>query len=305
MRFFRDLAWQFVAAFVTFIGVVVAIGIFLAGRPYKGLRVEVLSNSPVVSVNADLAGEIQVLYKGQSVQSLSLILLKIENTGNEPITESDYSEPIRISIAQNAQVGEVSIQETRPEKIPLTSTITSSDQIELSEVLLNPGDQAIVKVLALNNDGTLGIEGRIAGITQIEQVTGLQESNSAQVPLSQSNASVIVIALLSGGVLALIGSILFWESRGFNRWRSRHFNYDPAAAFYKSAQNRVLAGKATDAIHPLKIAFSWDRSYVDRSQKDSIFSMLQDYEPYIALISKYKLVESGSSNVANTPPTPS
>ena len=53
-------------------------------RPVKKLRIEILSNSPLVSVNAAITKEIQVLYKKVSVQTLSVILLRVVNTGTEP-----------------------------------------------------------------------------------------------------------------------------------------------------------------------------------------------------------------------------
>jgi hypothetical protein len=123
---FRDPIWQSIGVFVAIVVGGIGVALILVGRPHKGLRVEVLSNSPLIPVTAEIANEIQVLYEGQPVQTLSVILLRLENTGNEPITENDYSEPIRISIGQHGEIGEVTVQETRPEGIPLTPTITSN-----------------------------------------------------------------------------------------------------------------------------------------------------------------------------------
>jgi hypothetical protein len=142
----------------------VSLALYFNGRPVKKLRVEILSNSPLVSIDTAMAKEMQVLYKGVPVQTLSLILLKFANAGTEPIKESDYSEPIRVLRSQSAAVGEVSIQETRPDGIQLTPTVRASNQVELARVLLNPGDQAVLKILALNNDSTLKISARIVGV---------------------------------------------------------------------------------------------------------------------------------------------
>ena len=141
-----------------------SLALYFNGRPVKKLRVEILSNSPLVSIDTAMAKEMQVLYKGVPVQTLSLILLKFANAGTEPIKESDYSEPIRVLRSQSAAVGEVSIQETRPDGIKLTPTVRASNQVELARVLLNPGDQAVLKILALNNDSTLKISARIVGV---------------------------------------------------------------------------------------------------------------------------------------------
>src|SRR5260221_6292191 len=95
----RDPFWQFASVAVAILFGIITIYFLLTGRPYKGLRIQVLSNSPLVSVNADIANDIHVLYKDKPVQSLSLILLQLENTGNQPLTEGDYGQPIHISVS--------------------------------------------------------------------------------------------------------------------------------------------------------------------------------------------------------------
>src|SRR5438128_2265681 len=112
----RDPVWQFISVLVA----VALAALAYFGRPSKKLRVDVLSNGPIVSVDTNVVKEIQILYRGKPVHTLSLILLKFENTGTEPIRESDYSEPIRASLSPSAEVGDVVVQETRPTGIGLS-----------------------------------------------------------------------------------------------------------------------------------------------------------------------------------------
>ena len=116
MKFLRDPAW--LSVIVAVLALAMSLGLYFNSRPVKKLRVEILSNSALVSINTAMAKDLQVLYKGVAVQTLSLILLKVVNTGTEPIKESDYSEPIRMTMSQSASIGEVSVQETRPDAIP-------------------------------------------------------------------------------------------------------------------------------------------------------------------------------------------
>src|SRR5947208_12069828 len=132
MKFLRNPAW--LAVLIGVLAIAVSLALYFDARSVKKLRVEILSNSPLVSINTDLPKEIQILYKTVPVKSLSLILLRIANTGSEPIKESDYSDPIRVTMSQSASVGEVTIQETRPDTIELAPIISASNQVELPKV---------------------------------------------------------------------------------------------------------------------------------------------------------------------------
>jgi hypothetical protein len=296
MKIIKSPAWQFVATVVAVIAIMVTISIYLIGRPVKRLQVQILSNSPLISVNTNISSQIQILYKDKPVQTLSLILLRFENVGNEPIRESDYSEPIRILLSPNAQVGEVTVQETKPEGINLNPTVSETNQVEIAKTLLNPGDQAVIKILALNNDGTLKVEARIVGISNLEILSAFEGSTQSSV--SSSNW-ILFIGL--GAAILIVISVLIWNSKKVIEWRRSHLGFDPARYNYVLAQEAILSkdkdtGRISNTIDHLGKAFSWDRSYVQKAQKDPLFSQLQEYEKFKALIGKYQQLESESNN---------
>lgn len=287
MKFLKDPVWQFIGVVIGIIAILVTWYLSVNERPTKKLRVEILSNSPLISVNTDIAKEIEIFYKDVPVQSLSLILLKFENTGNDPIRESDYSEPIQITLSSNAEIGETSIQETRPEGINLIANKIAPNQIELAKVLLNPGDQVVLRILAINNDETLEINTRIAGIQNIEIVSVLESGTTSEL---SSDAIAALICASGYGILLL--SVLIWNSRKVVIWRSKQFGYDPALTAYVEAQEKMLKGAVTparmrNAITQLRIAFNWDISYLEKAQQDPVFLKLRDYELYKKLIDEF------------------
>jgi len=298
MKILKDPVWQFIGVVVAVIALIATVIIYLIDRPVKRLQVQILSNSPLISVNTDISSQIQILYKDKPVQTLSLILLRFENVGNEPITEADYSEPIRILLSPKSEVGEVTIQETRPAGIDLDPRVITANQIEIAKVLLNPGDQAVIKVLALNNDGTLDVEARIAGISNVEILSALEGSAEGNDSASTKN----LIAMLSlGSILVALIAGFIWNSTRVIEWRKSYLGLDPARHYYTLAQETVLSkdkytGNISNTINYLGKAFSWDRSYVQRAQKDPLFSHLQEYENFRAIIDKYKQNESESNN---------
>ena len=296
MKIIKNPVWQFVAVVIGLIAIIVSVSIYLIGRPVKRLQVQVISNSPLISVNMDLSPQFQILYKNKPVQILSLILLRFENVGNEPIRESDYSEPIRILLSPKAEIGEVTLQETKPEGISFNPIVSSNNQVEIAKALLNPGDQVVLKVLALNNDGTLKIQARIVGIPTLEILSSLEGNNQ-----NKNVVSVWIVSVGLGAIILIIIFALLWDSQKIIKWRRSHLGLNPARYFYTKAQESILnkdknTGGIDFTIKYLGKAFSWDRNYMQKAQNDPLFSQLQEYERFVAVINKYKEADDESTN---------
>jgi len=293
MRALKSPIWQFVGVVIALVIGVATIYLILRDRHVKGLRVDVLSNSPLVSVDTGVAREMQILYRGKQVQTLSVILLKFTNSGTDPITEADFSEPIRLTVSANAAIGEAAVQETRPASIRLTPTTIAPNQVELAKTLLNPGDQVVLKILVLNNDTTLSISARIAGVRHLE-VHSLLEQNA-----KTGFSSDQIVALSAAAVVVLV--ILFalvWQTRTVMQWRKERFGFDPARYYYEQAQRiMILRPKDTTIDHVigyLRSAFAWEIAYVERAKVDPLFVQLSEYVPFKELISKYTSPTSGN-----------
>ena len=76
---------------------------------------------------------------------------------------------------------------------------------------------------------------------------------------------------------------------------------DPARHYYTLAQETVLSkdkytGNISNTINYLGKAFSWDRNYIQKALKDPLFSHLEEYENFKAIVDKYKQNESDSNN---------
>ena len=299
MKVLKDPVWQFIGVVIAVIALIATVIIYVIDRPVKRLQVRILSNSPLISVNTDISSQIQILYKDKPVQTLSLILLRFENVGNEPIKETDYSEPIRILLSPESEVGEVTIQETKPAGIDLNPRVIATNQIEITKALLNPGDQVVVKILALNNDGTLDVEARIAGISNLEILSALEGGSKGNDSTSSNELRLIVFMV--GIIAAIFLSVFIWNSTRVVEWRRSQFGFDPARHYYALAQESMLSkdksvGSISNTIGYLRAAFSWDSSYVQRAQKDPLFSHLQEYENFKAIVDKYTQNENESKN---------
>lgn len=283
MDFLKHPAWQ---VFLAVVAIIVSVFIYIDQRPVRRLKVDVLSNNPLVSVNSDIANEIQILYKGSPVQSLSLILLKIANAGNQPITSNDFNTPLRVVLSEESEIAEVVVQDTNPKNIQMTPSISMKNEITFSKTLLNPGDQVVVRILAINNDGSLDINARITGISNIDIQSVVDNERKQNINSIWGLVLAIVIFI---GPYILFG---IWESKTIIMFRKKFWNFDPGQYYYTRARNFLWKGTLTferkkQTVDLLRKSFSWDSDCLDIATNDHLLEPLNNFEPYKELIKEF------------------
>lgn len=73
---------------LTALGILVAVGIalyFQWWRNRKRLSYEILSNVVLVSAEKEIEDKIEILYEGQSVKNVRILVIKVVNDGYQPI----------------------------------------------------------------------------------------------------------------------------------------------------------------------------------------------------------------------------
>lgn len=149
LNILRDQIWQFIGAFLALIALCVTVYLFFFGQQTKLLQVVILANTSLVEVEQSIAQNIKISYKGEDISNLSLVQIKLENTGNKPITEADYVRPVKFSFPSQSRIIEASITESNPANIGM-SIQNDQNTATLSKVLLNPKDRVIVRFLVAN-----------------------------------------------------------------------------------------------------------------------------------------------------------
>lgn len=169
---FRDPIWEFVGVIVAVLGTIAAIfiTIWLTHRR-KILSYRVLSHTPIASVHnsRETDGRVQILFNGEPVHNVELILLKIENTGDIPIASDDYENPLQISLNKTAKILEAQIIEKSPNNLPASIDYEEST-VSLKPLLLNSKDSVTMKILASQFNGSLFVEGRIIGVKSVKEI---------------------------------------------------------------------------------------------------------------------------------------
>jgi hypothetical protein len=177
VRFLRDQIWQFVGVVLAFVAIFVSYNVFWLQRPVKRLDVIVLSSTSLVDINPSASDEIFVSYRGVEVDNVAIVEIRVENSGNQPIVESDYSRPVTFTFGPSFEIIEVKTVNSDPPNIGLAHIQTVPSEVEMVPALLNSGDSATLRFTVIKQQGknpdndeslpVLKVDGRIAGVKEI------------------------------------------------------------------------------------------------------------------------------------------
>jgi len=121
-----------------------------------------------LGVKEELSGKVKILYDNQEVKNVHLLNIKFINTGNIPISSSDYEKQINISFNDHAKILTHEIVQEEPQSLGIEIK-TNDNTFTLSSCLLNPKDSFSIKTLISDYEGLPTINCRIKGIKKIEK----------------------------------------------------------------------------------------------------------------------------------------
>jgi hypothetical protein len=121
-------------------------------------------------VEEEIKRDVQIFYKGKSVQQVNLIILQIVNSGNIPVIPTDYEIPISIDLGNEAQILTAQIVNTNPNNLRASINVETK-RVSMSPMLFNPNDSISLKILATKFGKKITVDGRIAGVVKIQQLT--------------------------------------------------------------------------------------------------------------------------------------
>jgi hypothetical protein len=192
LEFFRDPVWQFIGAIVGIVAIVITLVLYSLQRRRKALSYEIVSCEPLISKPGELEGNLQIVFGGQLVREVYLLIIKITNSGNQPIESSNYERSLTLSVDAPARILTAQITETNPPNLapqllpdgsggwhnqlhPELALDTYVRTIPLKRTLLNPGDSFKIKMLLSEfTPSRLYVTRRIVGVKDIEKVKARQ-----------------------------------------------------------------------------------------------------------------------------------
>jgi len=211
-EFFSNPIWTFLGVILALLAIIFSIVLYFLQRQNKEVSYQILSFTPLLSVEDEIKGRVKILFDQQPVEEVYLIILRITNAGRIPITKADFDEPIRISFGKGAKILSWEIIETIPKILPATGSVQDG-KIVLDPILLNRFDA--IKLNALTTGARLrevNVSARIHGVKEIQKLL-FKDVRAAQrewliVLLLNSIWLAIGLLLITTRNSVLLGSIV-------------------------------------------------------------------------------------------------
>jgi hypothetical protein len=183
--------WQAGIALVGLVSAIIGIYTFFFQDRVLQIEYEVLSNTNVLDINADIT-KLDITYDGSSLktsnQSLRIINLRVRNTGNESVLKSFYdnNDPLGVLVTNGKVIEKPELVGTSSDYIKknLAINFDSLGRLTFSDIILEPNDFYTVKLLILYPSGQspeIHSVGKVAGVKNVPVVSlaqGTKEEKS-------------------------------------------------------------------------------------------------------------------------------
>lgn len=166
MEFLRDGAWQAIGAFLTIAAIVVSFAIYRWQRQRSVLSYHVKSAYPLLKTAEELQGRLSVQVDGVAVRNIDVMFLEVQNSGNHPISRSDFDVPFSIEFKPPAYIISAVVDAEEPGNLGVNLEVVAH-KVTLQPILLNPGDKFTLKLLLSSDSKEYRVSGRVIGVKDI------------------------------------------------------------------------------------------------------------------------------------------
>lgn len=198
----RDPIWQFIAVILAI--VVILIMIFY-NRQKKAISWQIISNTPLLRIDEEIRRNLEVLFNGEPVKDIQLIIAKIINTGNVPIKSIDYEGPINLNFGKDSQILTAEIIETSPHNLIASANIEGNAVI-IPPTLMNGKDWITLKILVSQFDETITVDSRIFGVNEVKEYTDLSKNEFVHnvITFAIGGLTFLMLLAISASIKTLI-----------------------------------------------------------------------------------------------------
>lgn len=116
-------------------------------RRKKSLVYETITDTSLISVGKSIESEVDITFRGNKVEDVHLLQVKIINNGNEHVKEEDFKKPITFKFNPEVEIMDKSAEEKSSENIQVSFNLKAENIVEIIPNLLNQKDWFIVNFL--------------------------------------------------------------------------------------------------------------------------------------------------------------
>lgn len=164
----RDSIWTFVGAVLALAAIVATLWVYVLQRPRRRLLVERVARVPLTTLGANRIPGLELRLNGELLQSASVIVIRITNSGNQPILGDDFERPLTFKFEEGSAVLHAEMSEPSPEDLKVATSCQGRD-LQVERCLLNPGDTFLCRALVRDSRGRYEPSARVVGMKGIER----------------------------------------------------------------------------------------------------------------------------------------
>lgn len=164
-------------------------------RKTKKLSYEILSEVNLLSYEEEISERLKIFFDNEPVQNLSLIFIRILNSGHIPITSPDYETSINLMFGnENSKIISYEIVDKSPENI-MINLAQDQNVVEVLPTLINQDDYFTIKLIISNYNNNIIVKGRIIGVKKINKLSKIDSE---------------INQILDVGFMCVVFSIMFF-----------------------------------------------------------------------------------------------
>jgi len=117
-----------------------------------------------------LAGELEVVLNGETVDDPVIVSVRMGNTGDRAILSSDFHEPLTVQLLGSQRIVSATVTSSRPSDLkPQLSVDDDESRVVISPTLINPGDLIELQVIASGPVRDVALQGRVADVVPVKR----------------------------------------------------------------------------------------------------------------------------------------
>lgn len=139
-------------------------------KEVKSLEYTFLSSSKLIRFkdNKNNWNELKIQYGKDNLEDATTITVRIKNNGTIPIEKKDFEEPISINLSDKSDIKAFKQLPSYPKNIEIIAKI-SNNKLKIEPLLVNPGDEIYVELLASGDVSPSSVTSRITGVKEISE----------------------------------------------------------------------------------------------------------------------------------------
>src|SRR5260221_9556305 len=194
------------------LGLLVPVVIYLKQRSKKEVSYHVYDSISLINIKEEVKENFEVSYRGIPVQDATLLSVRVWNSGNIPIEEADFIDPIKLDFGKVTTVIFYCVASDPDNILGQYKDLGGEGYITFIPRLFNKGYEITVTVMVTGFSGHVKAEGLIKGVHSIRNVKfPLNTSFSWKIPFIGS-----LDACLSRLLIAVLCISIYFGQKPIN-----------------------------------------------------------------------------------------